>query len=88
MRDEFRYWAERFPEAVGKRNVAFAGSKIAHFVTKDLPNAVRTVSSKSVSRYLVEGSAGKGQWAHTPWVAILDRAVTTTPKKATALSTC
>jgi 5-methylcytosine-specific restriction enzyme A len=42
-----------------------------------IPNAIFAAIPKIHGRYEIEGSAGKGGWTHTPWVAILDPAVTT-----------
>ncbi|MDO6388481.1 DUF3578 domain-containing protein [Uliginosibacterium sp. 31-12] len=54
---------------------AFAGNAMAELVRKELPAAVEAIVGKN-DRYLVSGSAGKGNWALVPWVAIFDRLVT------------
>lgn len=78
MRDEFERWARTFPEAVAEGNEAFAGSEVASFVRHELPVAVREALPSPQDRYMIEGSAGAGQWTHTPWVAVLDPAITST----------
>jgi 5-methylcytosine-specific restriction protein A len=52
----------------------FAGNPTAQYIRRDLAQAVdRLVGNDS---FLVTGSAGRGQWAETPWVAVFDRLVT------------
>lgn len=77
MRDELERWAREYPEAVKLGDGAFKGSPVAQFVVKDLPDAIGASIRKLNSRLLIEASAGQGGWTHTPWVALLDPAVTT-----------
>jgi len=55
----------------------FAGNPIAEFIRKDLPETIQSVIGTN-DRYLVQGSAGQGNWARVPWGAIFDRLVTDT----------
>ncbi|MCD1634505.1 DUF3578 domain-containing protein [Martelella mediterranea] len=58
------------PKATAEK---FAGHVTAHFIRREAPEAVR----KHVDpNYIVEGSAGRANWAETPWIAILDPLVT------------
>lgn len=54
-------------------------AEIQHIVTKDIPNILYKIFDPSA--YLIKGSVGKGRLAKTPWIAILDRSVTTTTQK-------
>ena len=65
---------EEYPEAVVQE---FAGNPVADFVRHDVPAIIEEVTSLS-ERYLVYGSAGQGNWARVPWVAVFDRLVTET----------
>jgi 5-methylcytosine-specific restriction protein A len=76
MREELANWAMEFPLAVVRE--AFAGSETAKFVTHDLPNALKIALPELESEYFIDASAGQGGWTHTPWVAVLNPAVTTT----------
>jgi 5-methylcytosine-specific restriction protein A len=65
---------EEYPNgSLGK----FAGSAVAEFVRKDVPEVIRAVIGPS-DRYVVYGSAGQGNWARVPWAAVYDRLVTDT----------
>jgi 5-methylcytosine-specific restriction protein A len=65
MRNEFERWTSEYPGAVALGDAAFKGSSVARFVTQDVPAAIRAAISGPTSRF-------------TPWVALLDPAVTTT----------
>lgn len=53
----------------------FGGNAVAEMVRRELPALVEAIIGKN-DRYLVSGSAGKGNWALVPWVAVFDRLVT------------
>ena len=55
----------------------FASNPTAEFIRKDLPEVIQSVIGKN-DRYIVQGSAGQGNWARVPWVAVFDRLATDT----------
>lgn len=65
---------EKYPKASLEQ---FAGHTSAEVIRKDLPEAIGFVIGKN-DRYLVQGSAGQGNWARVPWSAIFDRLITDT----------
>lgn len=77
MRDELLTWMESYPVEPSWRDGTFAGAPAAVTVTKTVPAAIRKAIGPE-STYLVAGSAGKGDWTHTPWVAVLDPSETST----------
>jgi 5-methylcytosine-specific restriction protein A len=77
MRAEFATLADSYPRSPQWRDPAFAGSSVATLVGAKLPAAINSALPEIKSRFLIEGSAGQGSWTYTPWVAILDPAVTT-----------
>ena len=58
------------------KSQAFAGHALAKVARHDLPEVVRAIIPEE--RYLIEGSAGQGQWAEVPWTAVFDRLFTNT----------
>jgi hypothetical protein len=56
-----------------------AGHALARVARPDFPDAVRAVIPEE--RYLIEGSAGQGQWAEVPWVAFFDWLLTNTARQ-------
>ena len=78
MRAELDHWARVFPASIDQGNESFAGSEVARFVSNELPQSIRDALPGVLDRYQIQGSAGRGQWTHTPWVAVLDPAITTT----------
>jgi 5-methylcytosine-specific restriction protein A len=70
----FKLFLDEYPKAMKK---GFAGNDVVEFVKNDVPNIIRDTIGSS-ERYKVHGSAGKGNWANSPWVAIFDVLVTDT----------
>ena len=54
---------------------------IAHLVTHEIPTIIRQFHFVNRERYLVEGSVGKGNWAAIPWIAVMDKTVTTSTQR-------
>lgn len=65
---------EEYPAA---SQAEFAGNAVAEFIRKDVPAAIQSVIGIN-DRYLVQGSAGQGNWARVPWAAVFDRLITET----------
>jgi 5-methylcytosine-specific restriction protein A len=76
MREELLAWMDTYPADPSWRDGTFAGAPAAATVSKAVPDAIRATGM--ADGYLVQGSAGKGDWTHTPWVAVLDPAETST----------
>ena len=55
----------------------FAGHALADFIRNDIPANLEEVIGPS-DRYFAHGSAGQGNWANVPWVAVFDRLITDT----------
>lgn len=53
----------------------FAGNPLADFIRNDIPAYVNEAIELS-DRYLVKASAGQGNWANVPWVAVFDKLIT------------
>ncbi|HEY5721504.1 MAG TPA: DUF3578 domain-containing protein [Allosphingosinicella sp.] len=77
MREQLLEWVTTFPTRPGYRDGTFEDSPQAHLLSHRLPDAIRAAIPIHLGGLIVEGSAGKGEWTHTPWVALLDQAVTT-----------
>ena len=77
MRDQLVEWVSTYPRRPVHRDGTFGGSPQADLLTRRLPEAVKAAAG-DLRGIEVRGSAGKGTWAHTPWVALLDPRVTTT----------
>jgi len=77
MKRELETWAKEYPSAYINME-EFAKSPRAKFVTHELPSMLKAALPELQKGFQVEGSAGQSQWTHTPWVAVIDPAVTTT----------
>jgi len=56
----------------------FRNNSVAEFLRK---NASETIGKRAVidiTKYKVEGSPGKGNWATVPWIGVFDKDITTT----------
>ncbi len=61
------------------RTSEFTNHPLASVLRQDLVNAINRVLP--VKNYAVKGSAGQGNWAETPWLAVFDPFVTTTAQE-------
>jgi 5-methylcytosine-specific restriction protein A len=81
MREEFERLVRAYPRRPVRRDGTFAGNPLISLIHDDLPEAVTKALGTSGSRYTIRGSIGKGDWTHTPWLVLLDPAVTTTVER-------
>ncbi|WP_244852635.1 MrcB family domain-containing protein [Bacillus sp. J14TS2] len=59
----------------------FAGHQLGTFVRNEVPKEIDQVISKQVENYLVSGSVGQGNWATVPWIAIMNKMITTSTQR-------
>ncbi len=74
LNKSLNFLLQEYPKAMKQ---PFKGNKIAEYIRNEIPNHVAIITENN-DRFLIEGSPGKGNWANVPWVAILDRFITTT----------
>lgn len=55
----------------------FANHPMGELLRKTIPDVIKSILPEK-GRYIIKGSIGNGQWADTPWVAILDILITNT----------
>jgi len=77
IRDAVRYVLNNYPQAILG---PLKDSPTAQHLRHDFPKAVRDIVNP-LGEYIVEGSAGQGQWARSPWVAIFDPLITDTAQR-------
>ena len=82
MRDLLKEILEKYPNA--RATTAFGGQHEIRSLFEDLKESIRSLDFiKNNQNLLVKYSYGKGNWAQTPWIAILDDRETTTTQKGT-----
>lgn len=59
---------------------SFAGNSIAKSLRRDFPDYLKSITDYP-ENYEFIGSAGRGMWTFSPWVAILNKKVTTSVQK-------
>lgn len=77
MRDTFQEFTSGFPTRPGRNDGSFKGHPIKSLIETKLVQAVSAALGSRALKYDIIGSAGKGDWTHTPWLVFLDPAVTT-----------
>jgi MrcB-like, N-terminal domain len=77
MRAEWSMLVDGYPRFPGWRDPGFKGSPVIKLLNTGLPTSIKRALPQVPGRYEVVGSAGQSTWTHTPWVALLDPAVTT-----------
>ncbi|MGV3487156.1 MAG: MrcB family domain-containing protein, partial [Tuberibacillus sp.] len=59
----------------------FSNHPLGRIVRYDLKNALESLSFYNPDRYIVKGSVGQGNWAQIPWIAIMNKLVTTSTQR-------
>ena len=54
---------------------------VFQLVTKAIPQAVEQLPFIPQDRYVIKGSVGQGVWTDVPWVAIMNKEVTTSTQR-------
>ncbi len=82
MREIFKNILEKYPNA--RATTAFGGQHEIRSLFESLKESISSLEFiKNNQNLLVKYSYGKGNWAETSWIAILDRRETTTTQKGT-----
>jgi 5-methylcytosine-specific restriction protein A len=68
-------------EYAAARDEKFRGHPLADFIRQALPARTRLLLGPQAGRFDIRASPGQGQWASSPWVALLDPLVTDTPQR-------
>jgi len=58
----------------------FAGHPLAAFLRNEFPNYLKNITNNP-DDYTFSGSAGRGQWTYSPWVAVLNSKITDSVQK-------
>lgn len=61
------------------RSQQFKGNKMGEILRSEIPGAIKRFNFIS-DEYIVKGSCGQGNWAQIPWIAIMNKHVTTSPQ--------
>lgn len=81
MREAFEQFVREYPRRPVRNDGTFAGNRLKALVETELVGSAVAALGGRAKRYLVRGSVGKGDWTHTPWVVVLDPAVTTSVER-------
>jgi len=68
--------AIQYPES---KNGSFAGAPIGQVIKEEIPEAVR--NKLSLTDYVIKGSIGNENFDSIPWIAIMDKEITTSTRK-------
>lgn len=55
----------------------FAGHKLGNIFRKEIPEYLNKLNFIQEDRYTITGSIGQGNWAKIPWIALMNKASTT-----------
>lgn len=77
LREDLLYVLDNFETA---RTEEFAGHPIKEVIKDDIPAAIKEILSDT-EHLRIRGSAGKGHWTSTPYVAIMDKRETKSPQE-------
>ena len=75
LSDLFNQVLVQYPSARERED--FGGHPLGAIVRNSIPNELKTCAQLP-DQYLVKGSVGQGGWAAVPWIAVMNKQVTTT----------
>ncbi|WP_144569557.1 MrcB family domain-containing protein [Bacillus pseudomycoides] len=78
LREKFLTVMHEYLEA---RTEKFAGHKLGSVVRNEMTTEVTRLSFIDHNQYIVTGSVGQGNWAAVPWLAIMNRDITTSTQR-------
>ncbi|WP_174452088.1 MrcB family domain-containing protein [Azospirillum baldaniorum] len=81
MRETFDRFVRGYPRRPIRNDGTFTGSALRPLVETELVASVKRALGERATRYIIRGSIGKGDWTHTPWLVLLDPAVTTSVER-------
>lgn len=81
MRETFEQFVREYPRRPTRNDGTFADNPLKLLVEMELVSSVKAALGDRAKGYRIRGSVGKGDWTHTPWVVLLDPAVTTSVER-------
>lgn len=81
MREVFEQFIQEYPKNPVRNDGTFAGTPLKALVEATLVRSVKSALGERAKRYSIRASIGKGDWTHTPWLVLLDPAVTTSVER-------
>lgn len=78
LREKFLTVMQEYLEA---RTEKFAGHKLGSVVRNEMPTEITRLPFVDYSQYIVTGSVGQGNWAAVPWLAIMNKDITTSTQR-------
>ncbi|MFI8709592.1 MrcB family domain-containing protein [Bacillus sp. NPDC077411] len=68
-------------EYLEARRESFAGHKLGSFVRNEMTTEITRLPFVDYNQYIVTGSVGQGNWAAVPWLAIMNKDITTSTQR-------
>jgi len=76
LREDLEFIASKYSEA---RQSPFSNNTVAKFIRDEAPATINAFFSDE--NLAVQGSAGKGGWAESPWIAVINKKMTDAPQE-------
>lgn len=78
LREKFLTVMNEYLEA---KRESFAGHKLGSFVRNEMTTEITRLPFVDYNQYIVTGSVGQGNWAAVPWLAIMNKDITTSTQR-------
>ncbi len=78
LRTGFLKIMNEYLEAKGER---FAGHSLSSFVRSEITKEIAKLTFIDKNQYVLIGSVGMGNWANVPWIAVLNKNITTSTQR-------
>ena len=83
LKELFQYVIDNYVNA--RRGEEFKGHKLGETIRNQIPNYLKELDFIDKDKYEIKGSIGQGNWAKVPWIAIMEKSITTTTQKVYTL---
>jgi hypothetical protein len=77
IREKLLYIMNNYVQAKAQ---PFGGNKLGSYLRSDVPKEFKQLDCLN-DQYTVTGSVGQGNWASVPWIAIMNKAITTSTQR-------
>lgn len=78
LREQILYLMNNYLQA---KTEPFKEHELGKLVRRDIPDNIYKQTGLNKDNYLIRGSVGQGNWAYVPWVAVMNKEITTSTQR-------
>ncbi|MCM3740367.1 DUF3578 domain-containing protein [Oceanobacillus luteolus] len=78
LKDQLLIFMNNYKQA---KTETFKEHELGTLIRREIPKKFYRKSQLNRKKYLIKGSVGQGNWAHVPWIAVMNREITTSTQR-------